>query len=300
MHSYRSHRRFVDERGVALLLTLLMLSLLVVLVGQFSYSVVLDRKVATNHLRDAQGSLDVFAGACAAARQISSTDAGGKQGAAGSELQINSAGSQISVRLEKEDAKLNVNALLEPPEGVSPERAQQVLDRLFRSLAETGEAVPEGLAASIAQYLRDRGGPALTLLELENVEGVTRELLYGGAQDAAEPGVEASGLSRYLTVWSDGRIDYNCADEKVLASLVPGLNPQMLDALLKALENPSGNYPPDIRRAAEDVGAFVKPDSSTYSALVVSRSEEYEKKCLVVLARGENGVSAIRWDELEP
>ncbi len=296
----RKHSHETGERGAALLMTLLMLSLLVVLVGQFSYTVVLDRKVAVNYLRDAQVSLDILAGVEAAAAQITRESSRGPQEnppAAGS-MVIDSEESQVSLELEEEDAKFNVNILLEPPEGVSPDEAQQALARLLKSIDEPEGTLPSGLAEGIAQYLHDKGSPALTLRELSNVEGLTEEMLY--SQPDPELGEGFAGLSHYLTVFSDGLINYHTADEKVLLSLAPWLNPNMLEMLVAALENPPENLPPNIQAMLDNISRFLKPGSSTYSALVRSQSGNYAKKCMAVLRRTEDGVSVILWDELEP
>lgn len=297
----RNHRK--REQGAALLLTLLMLSLLVVLVGQFSYTVVLDRKVALNYISDAQVSLDILAGVEAAAGQIAQANhqPGQETPSAQTELQLGSDDSRILVSIEEEDAKFNVNILLEPPDGVSPDDAQAALERLLKSVDEPEGTLPAGLGDSIAQYLLDKGSPALTLRELTAIEGVTDELLYGGPE-TAEPGLDDGfeGLSKYLTVWSDGLIDYNSADEKVLLSLVEGLNEQMLQMVLQVIGNPSGKLPPNIQGIVNRMAGFVKPDGSTFSAVVQSQSGNYAKRCMAVLRRGEGGVSLLLWDELEP
>ena len=294
------HNSGKEERGAALLLTLLMLSLLVVLVGQFSYTVILDRKVAINYLHDAQVSLDIAAGVEAAAAQIAQGPIQDPQGtpAPQTELQLQPGDSQISVLLEEEDAKFNVNILLEPPDGVSQDEAQAALERLLDAIDQPEGSLPEGLATGIAQYLHDKDLPALTLKELTNVPGLTEEMLYGTGGTELESGFE--GLSPYLTVWSDGLIDHDAADQKVLLSLVEGLNENSLQTLLQAVDNPPKNLPPQVRRQVDRLSRFVKSGGSTFSAVVESKSGSYAKKCMAVLRRGENGVSAILWDELEP
>lgn len=289
-----------QESGAALLLTLLMLSLLVVLVGQFSYTVVLDRKVALNYRSDAQVSLDIFAGVEAAAAQIAQGNLQGSQGTSSAQaaLQLDSGESQISTSIEEEDAKFNVNILLEPPDGVSQEEAQAALERLLKSADEPEGTLPEGLAEGIGQYLRDKGSPALTLKELANVQGLTEELIHGQTGD--ELGEGFPGLSKYLTVWSDGLINYNTADEKVLLSLVEGLNQNMLQMILQNMGKPAQNVPPYVKAQVNRLQRFVKPDGSTFSAVVESQSGSYAKRCMAVLRRGEAGVSLALWDELEP
>lgn len=289
-----------QEDGAALLLTLLMLSLLVVLVGQFSYTVVLDRKVALNYVRDAQVSLHIIAGVEAAAAQISAglPQANQAEQEGVTELQLGSEESQVTAAIEEEDAKFNVNILLEPPDGVSPDEAQAALERLLKSIDEPEGTLPEGFAGSIAQYLNDKDSPALTLNELASVSGITEELLYGQSDDETEEGF--AGLSKYLTVWSDGLIDYTAADDKVLLCLSVGLNSNSLDAVLQAVENPNAKLPPQLKAQAKRIQRFIKQGSFTYSAVVESQSENYSKKCMVVLRRGENGVSVLLWDEMEP
>jgi type II secretory pathway component PulK len=291
-----------NERGAALLMTLLMLSLLVVIVGQFSYSVVVDYRVAKNYLLDAQLTLNIFAGIETAAAQVSQGNPVAKPAQANQEapsgIQLLVGDSEVSVALEEEDAKLNVNILLTPPQGVSQDEARQVLARLLKSIEESGAPVSGGLADSIAQYVLDKGSPVLTLRELLNAENVTEEILYGGGEEELDEGFE--GLSVYLTVWSDGLIDYNAADDKVLLALVEGMNERTLDNVLSALDSPSGQIPQNMKAIVARVKRFVKAEGSTYSAIVESRSDYYARKCMAVLKRGEGGASLVLWDEMEP
>ncbi len=291
------------EEGAALLMTLLMLALLIVIVGQFSYSVAVDYRVAKNYMLDAQLALNIQTGIATAAAQIAQENAGAKQGQGEQEaapgIQLVIGDSEVSVAIEEEDAKFNVNILLTPPDGVSQEEAREALARLLKSIEESGAAIPAGLADGIAQYILDKGSPVLTLRELLNAQGVTEEVLYGGGEDELQ---EASfnGLSAFLTVWSDGLIDYENAEDVVLLSLMDGLNEKMLDNVISALENPSGNVPQNIKMLASRLGRFVKQGGDTYSAVVQSQSEHYARKCMAVLRRGQDGVSLILWDEMEP
>jgi hypothetical protein len=292
-----------QERGAALLLTLLMLSLLVVLVGQFSYTVALDRKVAINYVHDAQVSLDIAAGVNMAAAQFVQPGNGGPQGGESNatEMELELGESLVLISSEEENAKFNVNIILNPPEGVSQSEAEAALERLLKVIDEPEGTLPAGLAANISQYLRDKGSPALTLKELVNVPGMTEELLYshGESQEAGLDG-GFGGLSRYITVWSDGLINYNTAGEEILLSLVEGMNGQLLDAVLQALGNPSQKVPRHIEMIADRFDRFVKPDSSTFSVTVQSQSGNYTRKCMAVLHLGETGISVLLWDELEP
>jgi hypothetical protein len=283
-------------------MTLLMLSLLIVIVGQFSYSVAIDYRVAKNYVLDAQLTFDIYAGIQTAGAQISHGNPGsgqgeGSQGAsAGTQVAIGD--SEVSVAVQEEDAKFNVNILLAPPDGVSQEEARQVFSRLLKSIEESGSGIPGGLADSIAQYVADKGSPVLTLRELLNVSGVTEEVLYGGGGD--ELSESSEGLSKYLTVWSDGLIDFQNADDKVLLSLAENLDARVLDHVISALENPSNQMPENIKMLALRIGRFVKSGGATYSAVVQSQGEHYSRKCMAVLRRAEDGVSLILWDELEP
>ena len=215
-----------------------------------------------------------------------------------SDTQLIIGDSEVLVSLEEEDAKFNVNILATPPQGVSQDEAREALTRLLKSIVESGGAIPGGLADGIAQYVLDKGSPVLTLRELLNAEGVTVEVLYGDAEDELSEGFE--GLSAYLTVWSDGLLNYNTADDIILLSLVEGLDGRTLDNVIAAIENPSGKLPQNIKAIASRFGRFVKSEGSTYSAVVESRSEHYARKCMAVLKKGENGTSLLLWDEMTP
>jgi hypothetical protein len=254
-------------------------------------------------MHDAQVSLDILAGVQAAAQLVGQGGLPETQGAPVSqtELQLDSEDSSVSVLVKEEDAKFNVNILLEPPEGISQDETEAALERLLKAVDEPEGTLPAGLADSVAQYLLDKGSPALTLKELTNVAGLTEELLYGGQEDAGdELDAGFEGLSKYLTVWSDGLINANTADEKVLLSLAEGLNQNTLQMALQSIGKPPQNLPPQMRRLVIEVNRFLKTDGSTYSALAESQSGNYAKRCMAVLRRAGDGVSVILWDELEP
>jgi len=292
-----------EECGAALLLTLLVLSLLIVLVGQFSYSVVLDRKVAMNYVHDAQVSLDIFAGVKAAAGQLSQEGIAGSEGddVAVKELLLGIGESEITAFIQQEDSKLNLNSLLNPPQGVSENEMQQVVERMLKAI-NTGEiAIPDGLAADISQYLNDKGVPALTLLELTQIQGITEKLLFGSNIGNNSDFEDAfPGLSKYFTVWSDGLIDYRNADEKLLLSLDAQLNPGILDVVLKTMENPGKGGQSKLQNLANRLDRFVKSDSSFFSAVVQSKSGSYARRCMTVFQMKEGTATIILWDELEP
>lgn len=295
--------RMDDSRGAALLLTLLTLSLLVVLIGQFSYTVVLDRKVALNYISDAQVSFGVQACVGAAADRIRSGELLDAQGAptGSAEVELGYADVQIALSIESEDAKFNVNNLLSPPEGVSQDEAALVLERLLKAIDEPEGTLPAGLANGIAQYVSDKGSSVLTLVELTAVEGVTQELLYGNQEEVSSGELDGvfEGLSKYITVWSDGLIDYERADTRVLLSLEDGLNEKTLEVILEAA-NGQQKLPPNLQELAKRLQRFVKSGSSAFSAASYSQSGNYAKRCMAVLRSADGQVSVILWDELEP
>lgn len=147
-------------------------------------------------------------------------------------------GGSLTVAIEDESGKIPLhhffrgNAVSEPvkamllrllkrPEfGMSGGRAEEFLAALQDWLDPDDE--PTGTAGAESKYYRSlpipyeaKNGPLDTLAELLMIRGMTKELFFG--KDGAP------GLSKFLTIYGEGKININTAPLEVVASFREGL-----------------------------------------------------------------------------
>jgi general secretion pathway protein K len=176
---------------------------------------------------------------------------------------------RLSLVISDETGKIQVNALVNFPEGREFNEAQRSLwERFLQYFADRKELKLElkddsepaaiinslkdwldskdddaitGLSGAETSYYQDRqppyaarNGPIMDLNELLMVKGITPELFYGRP--------EIPGIARYLTVFGmtsgegtgynfPGRINVNTAELPVLFALVPAENKDLVETL---------------------------------------------------------------------
>ena len=103
-----------------------------------------------------------------------------------------------------------------PPFSLGSEEIENILDAMKDWMDE--DDIVEGLGGAEDSYYESlnnpylcRNAPFQSLNELLLVRGITPELFYGTA--------DTPGISAYLTVYGDGKININTADPKVLQAL---------------------------------------------------------------------------------
>jgi general secretion pathway protein K len=176
---------------------------------------------------------------------------------------------QVSLVIEDELGKIQVNALVNQPDGRQFNESQRTLwerflqyyaDRKDLKLELKGDSEPQaiinslkdwmdsgdddaitGLSGAETSYYQDkqpgypcRNGPLTDLNELLLVKGVAPELYYGNR--------EVPGIARYLTVYGmapgegtgvsfPGRINLTTAELPVLFALLPAENQDLVEAI---------------------------------------------------------------------
>lgn len=161
----------------------------------------------------------------------------------------------LDLSIEDHTGRLQVNALITPQGGVdaeqrgrflrlltsfeiglSPDEAEHLVDALTDWLDEDDEVT--GFGAENSWYRAQsppydcRNGPIATIDELLLVRGVSPELLHGGNKHPA--------LAQLLTPYgTTGLVNINTAPPLVLASLADGLDQGTVDGLLSYRADPS-------------------------------------------------------------
>ena len=242
-----------NSGGFALILTILMVSLIVVMTLQFNGKMWADLYSSTNlsdgiRLRyiarsgvncamavlaaDAsQGEGDSLQEVWASSREMSgnSTEMFDR---GHFEVDIRDLSGRIQVnRLVKRDGryderqrKLLVRFLGSRQFGLDSDKVEDLVDAIKDWIDPDHEVTRFGAESSYYQSLKNpyrcKDGPMESLSEMLLIKGVSRELFYGAG--------DRPGISRYLTVYGDGRININTADPLVLKSLSEDIDTDMV------------------------------------------------------------------------
>lgn len=249
-----------DQRGIALVLTLLVLTLLVVTGLEMNRAVRVEATLAENFRDLTQASYIAQSGVEVARALIQSDnpvyDGPDETWAQFENFALLSSGffpeGSFAGRIVDENSRFNPNGLLDPYGNVNLKKREQ-LERLLGLLGHPADWVealldwmdtdhqPRPGGAERDFYLSKKkpypakNGPLDSLEELLLIKGVDPSLLYGGE------GKE--GLKDYLTVHSDGRINLNTASPLMIMSLSPKIDQTMAQAVVayrmeKSFQNP--------------------------------------------------------------
>jgi general secretion pathway protein K len=288
---------FRDDRGFALILTILIVSLLVAFTLQFNRNVRSDLHAATA-LRDdtrlaaaARSGFDYSLAVLLQDRRRGTVDTLNELWAKAPAL---SAGASLlfdSVRVELEirdhSGRLAINRLVRPGGeidfrqreilrrllsadrfGLHTEEVEDLLDALQDWMdpddAVTRFGAENAYYQSLARPYACRNGPLQSLEELLLVRGFAEELFYG---TEAKP-----GLSRYLSVYGNGKININTAEPAVLYALADGVGPQAVADIVACREDQTRDLSnPAWYRTIPGLGHI-----SIDPALIVAKSTYFE------------------------
>jgi general secretion pathway protein K len=112
--------------------------------------------------------------------------------------------------------------------GLDSEEVGNIIDAIKDWLDADNEVTRFGAESAYYQTLERpypcKNGPLESLEELLLVRGITKGLFYGTK--------EIPGLSRYLSIYGDGRININTADPVILKSLSMHLDGRMVEDMV--------------------------------------------------------------------
>jgi general secretion pathway protein K len=313
-----SFPRLQDQQGVALVLTLLILTLLVVAGLEMNRAVRVEATLAEN-FRDLTQASCIAQSGMEMARALIQDDDPSYDGPderwaqfgflAAHSPRLFPEGS-FSGRIVDENSKFNPNGVVDAYGNVNLKKKDQ-MERLLSLLghpADWTEALldwldaddqPRARGAEKEFYLSrtfphlPKNGPLDSLDELLLIRGVPSSLLYG------EEGKE--GLIDYLTVRSDGRININTAGLAVLMSLSPKIDRPMAEAVLAyRLEKPF-RKPEDLRSLPgwESVYPMISGEitagSAYFSVEVLGSYREARATVQAVIRREGRKTRVLSW-----
>jgi general secretion pathway protein K len=247
-----------DERGIALLLTLLVTIILAVVVLEFNYLMRVHATLSGNLVDDLRAQAGARAGIEAAkALLLNDALADSKKGLTfdgldeewASEIKMETPPVTASAIVTDEMSKLNLNRLIKRPateegmESVNPTMVENVkhlfelleldpnlVDCIVDWIDENDLEEPFGAESayyeSLTPPVKCKNGPLDSVEELLLVKGFDAKILYG---DEDKP-----GLAEFVTVFGDkkGLVNINTSPEKVIAAVLnsESLASQIVDA----------------------------------------------------------------------
>ncbi len=302
-----------SQRGVALILTLLITAILVTLVVETNYSTQVDLRIAGNLRNDLQASYLAKSGVNIAISylkydlQNTETDNLDEDWAQ-TYPPIPVGDGFVKVRIEDEHAKINLNEVVKE-DGKVDEKIRDILIRMFEAadvdvgildavidwIDPDDDPLPEGAEDSYYGSLDPpyecKNRPLDTLSELRMIKGVTDEV-YGK-------------ISKYLTIYSkDGIININTVSTEVLMFLDEGIDGPMAKGITDYREEtPFGgqNWQEALRDVInnDDVYNGISPiigvTSNAFSVESDGWVQNVKKKIWAVIDRQEKQISYRYW-----
>lgn len=264
-----------NERGIALVITLLVVALLTITVVEFTYSVEVDQHMAHNALSNLQASLLARSGVNLGEALLLHDDDPQVDAYTedwGQSEQINSLlvvppNMRLRVLIIDESGKLNIN--LTRPRTINQWRVAQMANpsappQLFQSWA-----------AAIGQLLTARGGTP----EIDNNINTYWNLVFQANFGPANPVPGATSTSAASPTPNGTQminpllLDFASIDD---ASVIPGLTPSLIRRARPALTALDSNRQPVVNAntAPREVLEAIIPDSGLVDNIIAQRQEQ--------------------------
>lgn len=289
------------ERGVALILALLVLAVLIVLIGQMTATSLHNRTVSENQLADLQNAYAARSGYHQALVYLQAdlekepnVDSLQERWAGAFDLELAKARVNVSVR----DAERFINlSRLVNDKGESQAAVAEQLQRLVHVLGH-----PPEVAERIIDYIdADSKGPfeararnerLFNAEELLRIEGIPREVLYGGDGKL--------GLLEFVTAWPreavdgtgqpGGVVNANTAPAEVLAALSDKMTLGVAQAIVAYRSQPAGAGKLRVFEKVDDVRNVEGMSQEIFASIsghLTVRSEIYEVRVRSAVANIE-------------
>ena len=317
-----------DNRGFALILTILIVSLIVVMTLQFNNSMWADLYSSAN-LRDgirlrfiARSGLNCAFAVLSEDASANDVDSLQEAWANSEELSLHSVtmfeNGHFQVKITDLSGKIQVNQLID--KNGKYNKAQKKLLRRFLSSKqfrldseEVGNLIDaikdwidpddevtrfgaeNGYYQSLERPYTCKNGPIDSLSQMLLIKGITKELFYGSK--------DRPGISNYLTVYGDGRININTADPLVLSSLSDDIDMEMAaDMVEYRLDDGNDLKDPAWYRKVPGMGdvaiesALIKTASPYFAIESTGITETINKRVAAIIKRkGGKSIQVLAW-----
>jgi len=320
-----------NEKGMALLLTLLIVSLVSILTIQLNDSMLANLQGAAN-LGDsvrldytAKSAFNLSRALLTADSLENGYDTLHENWAnipfLAASAGITTGSTRVDISVEDLSGKIQVNALVEEKNGrLVPNEAQILLMKNFLSaeVFELDEERSDEIIQSIIDWIDDndelsglwgaennyylalekpypcKNGPIESVNELLLIRGVTPELFYGNDKKP--------GIANYLTsLGNDGKININTADPFILEALNNQIDREVVASMIAYRNNPENDLSDPLwyKKAplfpgdVEITGLLLTTSSNYFSVLVTAGMAKMNKSINGTIKRTGNGRSAV-------
>jgi general secretion pathway protein K len=198
------------------------------------------------------------------------------------------------------DAQRNIMLrLLNFPEfGLDAEQAEDIVDAIKDWIDEDNEVTRFGAEDSYYLMLerpyRCKNGPFEFLEELLLVRGITRELFYGTE--------ERPGISRYLSVYGQGKININTADPLVLRALSDRIDEELAGEMVAYRRNEDNdladsNWYKEVPGMGDIsiAGDLITTSSTHFKIISEGIKDTLRKQIEGVVERIDNHLKILSW-----
>lgn len=293
-----------SEKGFALVLTLVVTALLVAVAAEFIHGVYVDTSLQRNFVNLQQASLMAESGAEGGIALLTSLRQGGDAMALlqvlERPLELEDEKGTVSVTMEEENGKLNLNAV--------SEFHDQARRRLLRLLG-----LPEGIADAVADWVDPDGDPRPDGAEAPYYQALPAPYLPrdGPMETFGELGLVrglspalVQGLSPHATVYgADWAIDINAAPAPVLMAIHDDMTEELARSVIeRRRQKPFASVGelatvPGMDRIANSPGMQLSVRGSTYR--LVARATVGEAVRIVETVVGLDGTQPryLYWRE---
>jgi len=314
-----------EERGFALLLTILIISLIVPFTLQFNTSMRAEMYGAAN-MKDGVQLDHIARSGFHVALAVLYEDAletkfDSLQEYWADPLTFSSASQfdegRFEVRVKDQSGKIHINKLVDTKGKVNPKH-RELLERFFSAdefdlepedvgdildamtdwIDPDNEVTKFGAEDSYYQALEKpyacKNGPMEFLDELLLVKGITRELFYG---EEGRP-----GISSYLTTHGQGLINTNTADPLILKTLSQHMDQEIVEEMVSYRENEDNDLSkPEWYKKVQGmssevkIGDLIATSSNFFEINSVGLKGAMNKSVISLVERKEGGLKVVSW-----
>jgi general secretion pathway protein K len=317
-----------NNRGVALIITILMMAIIVVLTLQFNssmrhelYGAVSSRdnvllgyiaksgyNLAITLLKEDDPASDSFQDDWARLEEGSALSEGMFDGGR-FQVKISDLSGRIQINsLVKQDGTYNedqkgilLRLLTYEPFELEAEEAEDIVDNIKDWIDQDDDPTRFGAEDSYYQSLENPYPCANSRLrsinEMIYIKGITRKLLFGTR--------DMPGLRDFITVFGDpgGRININTADRRILLAISEEIDPEMAEEIIayRADDNNDLTNPLWYKKALGIDNEIIKPalitiKSSYFEILSTGVRDTAVKELKVVVKRAGGDFSSLSWE----
>jgi len=307
-----------DEKGIALILVLMVIILLVSLVVDFNYAMRVDLTLAANS-RDETKAFYAARSGLEMARLTLKDDDPAYDTLSEDWAIFNEHPGFISEKdearfngvIKDETSKLSINDLVKEEGAVDENRLKQ-LQKLFDLLELNPDLIdsildwldPDDTTRPFGaedKYYQDlsppypcKDSPLTTMEELLLVKGMTKEILYGYK--------EKEGLINFLTIYSNGLVNINTASSLVLQSLSDRIDGGLAQAIIEYRQGEPFKTVTEIKNVSgvgdevySEISAYITVQSSIFSLRIEGQVRGIKKQIFALLRRDGDTIRPVFW-----